>query len=567
MKNSKSICLILGLTAFAAGSKAQVSPSHPYTAPHPIYGTYAVTDENYYNSKQLNQNKEFLIGNYDHPGKPKDMWELGIKGGNFSIPLADVDANYLGSWGFGGHIRKALGHTISLRMEYVYGVAKGQNWRPSHGYVNGGYANPWFYRYTKNSVLPGGNVWNPIDYPNVYYNYKTVAQELSLQVMANIQNIRFYKEQTGVTLYALAGLGISTWKGRVDAMHEIRGDAESAAYDYSSINVSQNYPNRKDILKQLKDLQNGEYDTPIEIDPSVPYWDFFRGSVKPSVTGGLGAAFRVSPRINIALEDRLIYNGSDLLDGDRWAEQNDLTPDKDWFNYLSLGVNFNLGNKARRVEPLYWLNPLNYAYGELRRVPEIILPDADGDGVTDQFDQEQTPAGCPVDTHGVSRDTDGDGVPDCKDKELITPTYCQPVDADGVGKCPCPEGCAPAQSDCAASLGALPSIHFAANSNTLSSDAAATLATVAAKLKANPDCKVVVVGYCAATKRQQQLSWDHVNKVISHLVEKEGVSSDRFIFSSGQEGGDCDVVDIRAAAPGEDGPNTVAPPHPNLRKN
>jgi hypothetical protein len=45
-------------------------------------------------------------------------------------------------------------------------------------------------------------------------------------------------------------------------------------------------------------------------------------------------------------------------------------------------------------------------------------------------------------THGVSLDTDGDGVPDCRDKELITPTYCQPVDADGVGKCPCPEGCA-----------------------------------------------------------------------------------------------------------------------------
>ena len=36
--------------------------------------------------------------------------------------------------------------------------------------------------------------------------------------------------------------------------------------------------------------------------------------------------------------------------------------------------------------------------------------------------RNQTPAGAPVDTHGVSRDTDGDGVPDCKDKELITPT-------------------------------------------------------------------------------------------------------------------------------------------------
>ena len=55
--------------------------------------------------------------------------------------------------------------------------------------------------------------------------------------------------------------------------------------------------------------------------------------------------------------------------------------------------------------------------------------------------EPNTPAGTPVDTHGVSRDTDGDGVPDSKDKELITPTQCQPVDADGVGKCPDPDCC------------------------------------------------------------------------------------------------------------------------------
>ncbi|WP_346237719.1 OmpA family protein [Niabella insulamsoli] len=565
MKNSKSLSLILAFSACVGAADAQVSPSHPYTAPHPIYGSFSVTDDNYYNSKQLTQQKEFMVGNYDYPGKPKDMWEFGIKGGLFHIN-GDV-ASVLLSQGFGAHVRKSLGHTLSLRLEYMYGVARGQDWRPSGGYKYAGFANPWFYRYTRNSVLPGGNVWDPIDYPNVYYNYKTHVQELSLQLLANIHNIRFYKPQTGVTLYGLVGFGVSTWKGRVDAMYEVNGDAESAAYDFSTINSSGVYSNKKEILDQLKDLQNGEYDTPIETDPSKPWSNMFAGNIAPSISGGLGLAFRLSPRVNLAIEDRVIYNGSDLLDGQRWDEKGTLTPDKDFMNYFTVGLNFNIGNKSRRVEPLYWLNAANYAYGELRRVPEIVLPDADGDGVTDQFDQEQTPAGCPVDTHGVSRDTDGDGVPDCKDKELVTPTYCQPVDADGVGKCPCPEGCAPAQSDCAATLGALPSIHFASNSNKLSDDAAASLSTVASKLKANPNCKVVVVGYCAATKRQQQLSWDHVNKVISHLVENEGVSSDRFIFSSGQEGGDCDVVDIRAAAPGEDGPNTVAPPHPNLRKN
>ena len=107
---------------------------------------------------------------------------------------------------------------------------------------------------------------------------------------------------------------------------------------------------------------------------------------------------------------------------------------------------------------------------------------------------------------------------------------------------------------------------FRSSSNALTDDAKAVLATVAAKLRNAPECKVVVTGYCSSNKKEQQLSWDHVNKVISHLVEKEGISADRFIFSYGQEG-DCNTVDLRAAAEGEEGPNTVAPPHPNLRKN
>ena len=527
---SKKYTLLAGLTClFASTGFAQVSPTHPYTAVHPLYGTYTVTDQAYYNNKQLAQHNEFLIGNYDYPAKPKDMWEFGIKGGSFTVQ-GDIPANPLRSWGFGAHIRKALGHVMSLRLEYAYGVATGEGYRAVDNVPNQWIANR-------------PNNWYP--------NYKTKSQDLSLQALVNIHNIRFYKSQTAMTFYTLAGFGVNTFSPRVDLQAQ-----PSVAYNGS---------NRSEVLKNYRDaLKGSDYSERIN-DRSIDSWStVFAGYIKPSISLGAGIAFRLNDRVNLALEDRAIFVASDWIDGvlpPYYGNQG-----KDWFNYATLGLNFNLGSKAKRVEPLYWLNPLNYAYSELRRVPEIILPDADGDGVTDQFDQEQTPAGCPVDTHGVSRDTDGDGVPDCRDKELITPTYCQPVDADGVGKCPCPEGCGPVASECSTALGALPSVSFAANSNNLSSDAQAALASVAARMRANPTCKVVVVGYCSATKRQQQLSWDHVNKVISHLVEREGISGDRFIFSSGQEGGDCNTVDLRAAAPGEDGPNTVAPPHPNLRK-
>lgn len=531
---SKKYTLLAGLAClFASTGFAQVSPTHPYTAVHPLYGTYTVTDQAYYGGKQLDQHNQFLTGNYDYPAKPRDMWELGIKGGSFTLH-DDLSANWLRSFGFGAHVRKALGHVMSLRLEYVYGVATGEGYRPT----------------TKLGIQ--NDIWNR---PDGYYpNYKTKSQDLSLQALFNIHNIRFYKAQTGMTLYALAGVGLNAFR----VFTEAQIDGPSVAY-------TSNPSNKKDVLKNYRDaLKGADYATQLTDQQYGSWSKMFGGYIKPSLTAGVGLAFRLNDRVNLALEDRLIYMGTDVVDGvipPYWHNQA-----KDYFNYATLGLNFNLGSRAKRVEPLYWLNPLNYAYSELRRVPEIVLPDADGDGVTDQFDQEQTPAGCPVDTHGVSRDTDGDGVPDCKDKELVTPTYCQPVDADGVGKCPCPEGCE-VKTECVTLMGALPSVSFGANSNNLSDDAKAALASVAARMRSNPNCKVVVVGYCGATKKQQQLSWDHVNKVISHLVESEGISGDRFIFSSGQEGGDCDTVDLRAAGTGEDGPNTVAPPHPNLRKN
>ncbi|MDX2046982.1 MAG: hypothetical protein SFU87_09350, partial [Chitinophagaceae bacterium] len=86
------------------------------------------------------------------------------------------------------------------------------------------------------------------------------------------------------------------------------------------------------------------------------------------------------------------------------------------------------------------------------------------------------------------------------------------------------------------------------------------------KIRNNPTCKVVVTGYGEPSKAAQQLSWDRVNAVINHLVEKQGISSERLIFRFGEQGGDASTVDMRAAGEGDEGPNTVPAPHPNLRR-
>ena len=527
-------------------------------------------------TKRMPQYTEFMAGTNNFPAKPRNQWEIGLKAGMFRIN-GDVQAQV--APGFGIHVRKAFGYVFSMRLEYMYGIGKGLDWTANNNYAK----NPAWAQYNAPKEIPGPggvqtivssvtNVAPTTPFEPVYYNYKSKVQDLSLEGVITLNNIRFHKAKTGFNFYGFAGFGMSVYDTKVNALNG------STKYNFSSVAGSV-YKNRHDTRKALKAMLDDSYETPAE-NQGVRRAKLFGNTMRPSANVGAGVAYKLSNRVNIALEDRLTMIKDDLLDGQRWQEHPwgnaVLTPDYDSYNFLSLGLNINIG--AKSVEPLWWLNPLDYAYAEIRnpklmKLPKPVLPDSDGDGVTDQFDREQTPAGCPVDTHGVSRDTDGDGVPDCKDKELVTPTYCQPVDADGVGKCPvpCPDSTCPGwgkgpMTGCSEKLGMLPSVSFKTGSTKLSDDAQAVLASVASRMRNNPECKVVVIGYCASDKKQQQLSWDHVNAVITYLVEKEGISADRFIFNYGQEGGDCNTVDLRGAAEGEEGPNQVAPPHPNLRK-
>jgi hypothetical protein len=529
--------------------------------------SYDLRDSSLIPARRIPQHSEFLNNAYPFPAKPRNELEVGIKGG-LSTVSGSVRA-WLPTFGVGIHVRKALGYVFSIRAEYDWMRAKGLNWQPAYtGYA----ANPVLSKY-----------YNPVGSVPVFYNYRTTIQELSLQGVVTLNNIRFHKAKTGFTIYGFAGIGLATYSTFYNAL-----DANGAPYNYQAI-VNQfgaggfTYKNRNDIKKALKNMMDGSFETMAERDNSHP--TLFGGPpLIPVFVLGPGVEFKLNNKFNIALEDKVSVTKTNLIDGQRWQETGSTRIHSltkfDTYNFLSLGLNYNFGRKA--VEPLWWINPLDYAYGEINaprhmKLPKPVLDDADGDGVTDQFDHEpNTPAGCPVDTHGVSLDTDGDGVPDCKDKEKITPTQCQPVDADGVGKCPDPACCRDinARLDSGVvggggrgrcNIGDLPSITFKGRSVTLSKDGQALLATVADKMRNSPNCKVAVIGYGESSKSAQQLSWDRVNDVIKYLVEKEGISSDRFIFRYGQSGGDENTIDLKDAT-GEEGPNTVPAPHPNLRK-
>ncbi|MCB9064574.1 MAG: hypothetical protein H6551_05445 [Chitinophagales bacterium] len=536
--------------------------------------SYDVLDSNYVPRYRMDQHRKFLNHQYAFPAKPRNMWELGVGGGLYNVS-GDVPSLMLwkkGGYGFHAHIRKSWGYVISTRLQYNYGIAKGLSWQEDRNYR---YNTAW--TSTGYQPIPGiPGISAPTVTDPVFWNYRMEAHQLNLDLMANINNIRFHKAKTGLSVYGLIGIGAIAFNTRVDAL-----DGNYQRYDFDQITggaqvLPQINENRKQIQDALKAGLDGTYETEAENERDRRRPEIFNNkTLNFAPSFGMGLQFRVSRRINISLEDRVTLPwDEDLLDGVRWAHQISgdpvLSNQNDGINYLSLGLNFNLGNKNKAVEPLYWMNPLDHAYNELSYprhmiLPDPTLPDSDGDGITDQFDKcPGTPAGIAVDSHGCPLDTDGDGVPDDRDKQLITPTECQPVDADGVGKCPCPDGCEVRGSACS-NIGA-GSILFSGSATKISPAAQGQLSGLAAQMGAAPTCKVVITGAGNQSKIQQQRSWDRVNAIIQYMSETHGIDRNRFIFQYGQAG-DPNSVMYRAALPGEEGPANVAPPFPNLRRN
>jgi outer membrane protein OmpA-like peptidoglycan-associated protein len=556
---SKKLTLLIGLICLFVS----------YSFAQGVGYSYDIRDSSLIPTKRLAQHNEFLNNAYPFPAKPRNQWEIGVKGG-YTTGFTSV-TNWGPTGGFGIHIQKALGYVVSLRAEYDWIRLRGLDYQYTQAYGR----NP---SLTQPFLFPEQAVTG--NYDPIFYNYRSTIHELSFQGVFTLNNIRFHKAKTGFLVYFFGGPGLATYS-------TLYKQDDSYLPGYANVIAEfpdENHKNEGKIRSALKDVLTGKWNQIAE----RPSTSGTLGGAPITVVGvlGMGVKFKLSSRVNIAVEDKFTFTTSDLIDGQQW--QNNWTPlatnsiaqttAKDRYNFLSVGINYNIFTK-HAVEPLWWLNPLDYAYNEINaprhmKLPKPVLDDADGDGVTDQFDLEpNTPKGCPVDTHGVSLDTDGDGVPDCRDKEKITPTQCQPVDADGVGKCPDPQCCKDLKAyidsngvgNKKCSIGNLPSISFKGRSVTVSKDAQALLASASSQMRNNPNCKIAVIGYGESSKSAQQLSWDRVNAVINYLVEKEGIGSDRFIFRYGQSGGDENTVDLRDGT-GEEGPNTVPAPHPNLRK-
>lgn len=290
------------------------------------------SDSSYYQAKKLPQYNEFMNNLYAFPPKPRNMLEVGVKVGAPTI-VGDVPGTFP-TFGFGVHVRKALGYSVSLRAEYINGTATGQSWQAASNYQKN---KAWTSTgYVPNQVTPSGDRLGALD--RVYYNYKTKINDLSLQALFNVSNIRFHTAKTKIGLYAIVGIGVTAYESNVNALNG------TAKYNFNSIN-SGTFDNRKDVRSAIKDLLDDSYETPADNSETTQMKMFGKAAAFHG-TVGAGISVRLSRRLNIALEDRITFVKDDLLDGQRWTEQPtgdaSMTRNFDSFNFLSLGLNINL---------------------------------------------------------------------------------------------------------------------------------------------------------------------------------------------------------------------------------
>jgi hypothetical protein len=558
---SKKYTLVAGLLALFSTTTLQAQDNGMYRG-----GNYNVLDTSLIPANRLSQARDFANNQYDFPAKPRNQWEIGISGGMLNVS-GDVRSKTifngaikpLNTLGWGLSVRKAWGYVISTRLQFNHGSASGFNHQAGTGYWQ-----------------KAGNPWNTAGYNDmpVYYNYMTKLTELSLQVVASLNNIKYHTARSKVSYHIFAGVGGLNYKSYVDAL------IGSNRYGFGSVPVGPTTPwdTRKANNTYLKGFFDGTYETEGERHNNRNVFGT-NSTLRAIGNFGAGAQFRLSKVVSLQIEDKITWTGDDLIDGQRWQERqitssglpvtSAMTRDMDNINYFSVGLNFNIG--ANAVSPLWWMNPNDYAYNALKSksAPDTKCDkDADGDGISDCFDRcPNTPGGVSVDSHGCPFDTDGDGVADYKDKQLITPTECQPVDADGVGRCPEPE-CCKNRVETPKGCGSISSgsINFSAGSAKLASGSMSQLNSLASSMRSNPNCKAVIIGNGSGSKIEQQRSWDRVNSVINYMVDKQGIDRDRFIFQYGNSG-DANSVEYRSAGAGEEGPSNTPPPFPNLRRN
>jgi len=536
----KKVPMIRKITLLSMIALMFATVSHAQNEEKEAFRTIVIEDEM---TKDPDQNERYRNGEYAFSARPKHMWEVGLHVGHLMIN-GDLNTRLFGGFGVGLHARKAINYTFSIRLDAFYGQYNG--WDVRQTGINTIQSERFYTQNLDNSQSIINNYASSGE-PFVR-NHRTKVLGGSIQGVVNIGNILFHQERNKWGLYGFLGIGVYS----PDVQLNLR-NGDNGVYDFSSAfdgldNTSRG--DRADIRDNVQNLLDDSYETAGAAETKVAAFGDDK-DVIPSANFGVGLSRKLGKRVNITLEHQVVFSDNDLLDGYEYRTAVDETNNLDLINYTNIRFNFNIGKFDKRIEPLYWVNPMAPGLNdvaELKQRPKLDLTDTDGDGVIDMLDAEiESPEGCAVDTRGVVLDTDGDGVVDCKDQEKFSPSG-YPVDAVGVAQIP--EGPKFLTEDDVNTIvnnkmGSvksrdwwLPMIHFDLDKYYIKPEFYAQLYHVATVMKDNPDVRVVAKGHTDVRNPNDYnrvLSYNRAQAAIDYLVNEHGIQRDRLVLQYGGE--------------------------------
>jgi large repetitive protein len=258
---------------------------------------------------------------------------FGIDGG-LAYQTSDVRTTFDG-WGAGLTLGKNLAYrpggllSFDLRGRLLFTRSYGRDWRRSTGLANNlalnGSTSP-----TRNYLI---DLSSPLDSSFVYANHRTGMGELGLEGVLTFNRLR---ERTGVVFSLFGGIGLNVFRTRIDQL-----DANNQRYNY--LNVSTN--GRANALANLSALRDGTYES--RGDGLTA--DGIAARFMPGA--GVELGYQVAPRFVIGVGHKITFSRTDILDGQRWTNDNEATLRNDWAHYTNLHFRWDIARRKRTQRP------------------------------------------------------------------------------------------------------------------------------------------------------------------------------------------------------------------------
>ena len=436
----------------------------------------------------------FSLLSYAQQTTPKDMVEVGVHGGLMFV-AGDVGSNSGiggGGYGIGIHVRKALDHIFSIRLDADFGKASGEEKRPLTHWSTGN---------------------------DIFNGYQTSWMSGTVNGVITLNNMRFDKPVRKVNLYVVLGAGLNKFT--------------------TEINTTPNGAFTK-VAKTGDLLAHANVGAGIALRLSSR----FNLALEHDVMMAMGGAIDM-------LDGREDFNPG-AQDVERTPYRDLLNFANLRLNF-NLGKKDKMVEPLYWVNPL---TPVLNDIAELKARPVLDMADDDNDGVYNSFDKEEgTVAGAPVNASGVALDSDGDGMIDLTDKEPFSPPGYK-INSDGIAMIPPEPKITEDDvnkivdgklADFKTNFKGggtltdwfLPMIHFNFNHYDIRKEEYEKLYQVATVMKNNADLKIVVTGYTDKTARDNYnnvLSYNRAMAAIQHLVNVHGIDRSRLVLNYGGEG-------------------------------